>query len=256
MRQDIMLSRLILLSALCMATSASLGNAQCNATHSNETGSCSLTTERTSNQTLASCDLNNLKNFSSLILNAVDDTTHHLQCISNSPASFPQEKLHMLQNELGKIIASTLNVVVNLGVSSIEDIADSFGALQTLTTENVQNMKFVQSWICVRLIPVLPFITTEFISNMSKINFSCVSYQTIVKTLSQQVNLINGTSKSSIYTQFIQPFLSRQLSDPACLSNIISSTEWLEKNFGEFSFYATLKDLQTLNGNFSSVSNL
>lgn len=33
-----------------------------------------------------------------------------------------------------------------------------------------------------------------------------------VKTLSQQVNLINGTSKTSIYTQFIQPFLSRQLS--------------------------------------------
>ncbi|XP_042571984.1 uncharacterized protein LOC109056810 [Cyprinus carpio] len=254
MRQDIMLSRLILLSALCMATSASLGNAQCNATHSDETGSCSLTTDRTSNQTLNSCDLNNLKNFSSLILNAVDDTVHHLQCISNSPASFPQEKLHMLQTELGKIIASTLNVMVHLGVSSNEDIADSFGALHTLTAENVQNMEFVQSWICVRLIPLLPFITTEFISNMSKINFSCVSYQTIVKTLSQQVNLINGTSKTSIYTQFIQPFLSRQLSDPACLSNIMSSAEWLVKNFGEFSFYAILLLLDPSTGALENVT--
>lgn len=44
----------------------------------------------------------------------MDDTVHHLQCISNSPASFPQEKLHMLQTELGKIIASTLNVMVHL----------------------------------------------------------------------------------------------------------------------------------------------
>ncbi len=44
--------------------------------------------------------------------------------------------------------------------------------------------------------------------------------------------------------------------DPACLSNITSSADWLEKNFAEFSFYATLKDLQTLNINFSSVSNL
>ncbi|XP_026121069.1 uncharacterized protein LOC113100659 isoform X2 [Carassius auratus] len=250
-----MLRRLILLSALCMATSASLGNAQCNATHSNETGSCSLTTE-SSNQTLASCDLNNLKNFSSLILNAVDGTIHHLQCISNSPASLPQEKRHMLQTELGKIIASTLNVMVHLGLSSIEDIADSFGALHTLTAENAQNMEFVQSWIGVRLIPLLPYITTEFISNMGKINFSCLSYQTIVKTLSQQVNLINETSKTSIYTQFIKPLLSRQISDPACQSKIMGSAEWLEKNFGEFSFYATLKDLQTLNGNFSSLAAL
>ncbi|XP_026121068.1 uncharacterized protein LOC113100659 isoform X1 [Carassius auratus] len=251
-----MLRRLILLSALCMATSASLGNAQCNATHSNETGSCSLTTDRSSNQTLASCDLNNLKNFSSLILNAVDGTIHHLQCISNSPASLPQEKRHMLQTELGKIIASTLNVMVHLGLSSIEDIADSFGALHTLTAENAQNMEFVQSWIGVRLIPLLPYITTEFISNMGKINFSCLSYQTIVKTLSQQVNLINETSKTSIYTQFIKPLLSRQISDPACQSKIMGSAEWLEKNFGEFSFYATLKDLQTLNGNFSSLAAL
>ncbi|KAL1246772.1 hypothetical protein QQF64_034282, partial [Cirrhinus molitorella] len=166
------------------------------------TGTCSLTTERSSNQTLDSCDLKNLKNFSSL------------------------------------------------------DVADGFGALQALTEENAHNTDFVQSWLCVRLIPILPFITTDFISNLSMINFSCVSYQAIVKTLSQQMKLINGTSNSSIYTQFIQPFLSRQLLGPACLSGISSSADWLEKNFGNFSFYATLKDLQTLNGNFSSFESL
>lgn len=63
------------------------------------------------------------------------------------------------------------------GVSSIEDIADSFGALHTLTEENAKDIEFVQSWLSVKLVPILPFITTQFISNMSKINFSCVSYQ-------------------------------------------------------------------------------
>lgn len=67
-------------------------------------------------------------------------------------------------------------------VSSIEDTAESFGALNTLTEENAQNMEFVQSWLCVRLIPILPFITTQFISNMSKINFSCVSYQAMYES--------------------------------------------------------------------------
>lgn len=44
--------------------------------------------------------------------------------------------------------------------------------------------------------------------------------------------------------------------DPACLANTTSSADWLEKNFGNFSVYATLEDLQRLNENFSSVSNL
>jgi len=67
-------------------------------------------------------------------------------------------------------------------VSSSEDIAEGFGALNTLTVEKAQNVEFVQSWLCVRLIPILPFITTEFLSNMSKINFSCVSFQAMYES--------------------------------------------------------------------------
>ncbi|XP_051994003.1 uncharacterized protein LOC127651975 [Xyrauchen texanus] len=173
-----------------------------------------------SNSALDTCNLNNLNNFSSLILNAVNNTTHQLQCISTNNASFPPEKLHMLQKELGKIITSTLNVIVQLGASSAEDIADSFGALHTLTVENANNVEFVQSWLCVRLVPILPFITTEFISNMSKKNFSCVSYQAIVKALSQQVDLVNMALRPFIYTNFIHPFLSREVSGAKNLTYI------------------------------------
>lgn len=44
----------------------------------------------------------------------MDNATHQLQCVSTNNASFPREKLQMLQYELGKIITSTLNVVVHL----------------------------------------------------------------------------------------------------------------------------------------------
>ncbi|RXN11453.1 hypothetical protein ROHU_010627 [Labeo rohita] len=36
----------------------------------------------------------------------------------------------------------------------------------------------------------------------------------------------------------------------------MTSGDWLEKNFGNFSVYATLKDLQMLNENFSSFESL
>ncbi|XP_056308696.1 uncharacterized protein LOC130220432, partial [Danio aesculapii] len=190
------------LTSVWIPTAVSPGNAQCNATRSNETESCSLTTPSTNNQTLDRCNPIHLRNFSSL------------------------------------------------GVSSIENITDTFGTLATLTAENAQNVEFVQSWLCVKLIPILPFVSSDFIYNMSKINFSCVTFQEIVITLSEQGTQINETIQSSIYTQFIKPFLSRQHSDAACISNNISSADWLKENFGEFTNYATLKDLQTLNRDF------
>ncbi|KAA0721635.1 hypothetical protein E1301_Tti021717 [Triplophysa tibetana] len=151
---------------------------------------------------------------------------------------------------------NNLKNFTSLGASSIENIADSFGALYTLIVDNAQNVEFVQSWLSVRLVPILPYITKEFLSSMSKINFSCVTYQKIVQTLNQQVHVVNETIKPYIYSSFIRSFLSGELSDAGCLSQTASSTDWLERNFGEFSKYATLEVLRTLNGNFSSFGSL
>lgn len=86
---------------------------------------------------------------------------------------------HFSTNQLINLMKNNMNDEWFLfqGASSIENIADSFGALYTLTVDNAQNVEFVQSWLCVRLVPILPYITKEFLSNMSKINFSCVTYQ-------------------------------------------------------------------------------
>ena len=49
-------------------------------------------------------------------------------------------------------------------------------------------------------------------------------------------------------------FVSVSFADPGCVSSVNGSTEWLQANIGPFSEFATLKELQDLNPNFSSVS--
>ncbi|XP_069392122.1 uncharacterized protein [Paralichthys olivaceus] len=57
-----------------------------------------------------------------------------------------------------------------------------------------------------------------------------------------------------VFTHLVKPFLSRNdSSDPGCVSSVNGSTEWLQANIGPFSEFATLKELQDLNPNFSSV---
>ncbi|KAF3844536.1 hypothetical protein F7725_007699, partial [Dissostichus mawsoni] len=60
--------------------------------------------------------------------------------------------------------------------------------------------------------------------------------------------------QQAVYTHFIRPFLSRNdSSDPGCVSFNRGSKEWLQGNFGNFSGFAKLRDLQHLNANFSSI---
>ena len=49
-------------------------------------------------------------------------------------------------------------------------------------------------------------------------------------------------------------FVSGFFADPGCVSSTRDSKEWLEANFGNFSGFATVQDLQALNANFSGVS--
>ena len=44
--------------------------------------------------------------------------------------------------------------------------------------------------------------------------------------------------------------------DPSCVSSTSGSSDWLAKNFGKFSAYASLEELLILNIHFSSVSNI
>jgi len=107
-----------------------------------------------------------------------------------------------------------------------------------------------------------------------------------IKAFSSQMASMDREQQQAVYTHFIRPFLSRNdssgkrrhsgsirssfdgmwlvypanvivsvfFADPGCVSFNRGSKEWLQGNFGNFSGFAKLRDLQHLNANFSSVS--
>ncbi len=103
-----------------------------------------------------------------------------------------------------------------------------------------------------------------------------------VKVLSREGSLITDSQQKLIFTHLIYSYLSRtdtagtltlthgciggsfgglhvmgakcSISDAGCFSNITENNEWLQMNFGIFSKYASLSQLQMLNSHFTKVS--
>ncbi|RXN32098.1 putative threonine-rich GPI-anchored glyco isoform X2 [Labeo rohita] len=109
-------------------------------------------------------------------------------------------------------------------------VLDAIGEVKVnnFSATQLTDVSFVAHWFQGRLSPFLPAASKDFLSCLSSKNFSCDTYQVVVQALSRQASLMETTS----------------------------SADWLEKNFGNFSVYATLEQLQTLNANFSSFESL
>ncbi|KAL7851860.1 hypothetical protein SRHO_G00176450 [Serrasalmus rhombeus] len=138
-------------------------------------------------------------------------------------------------------------------------VLDAIGEVKLNNFSNAQltDSVFITKWFQTRLRPFLSSVSVDFLSCLSSKNFSCQTYQVVVEALSRQDQLMEEEQKWSIFTYFIYPFLSRDdLSDPSCVSSTSGSSDWLAKNFGNFSAYATLEELLILNIHFSSVSNI
>ncbi|XP_048126475.1 uncharacterized protein LOC125312047 [Alosa alosa] len=96
-----------------------------------------------------------------------------------------------------------------------------------------------------------------FLTCLTNQSFSCETFQAVVAALSNRSTAMNEEQKKAIFTSFLYPFLSRgDSSDPGCITGTMGSKDWLQTNFGQFSVYAPLEDLQKLNVNFSSFESL
>ncbi|KAM6912287.1 uncharacterized protein FYW49_010805 [Xenentodon cancila] len=63
---------------------------------------------------------------------------------------------------------------------------------------------------------------------------------------------MDSNRQQTVFTHFIKPFLSRNDSpDPGCISSVSGSQDWLQKNLGSFSAFASLQDLEALYPKFS-----
>ncbi|KAK1803204.1 hypothetical protein P4O66_021719 [Electrophorus voltai] len=139
------------------------------------------------------------------------------------------------------------------------DVLDALGEVKVnnFSATQLTDAAFITTSFQIRLRPFLSLVSTDFLFSLSSKNFSCQTYEIVVDALSRQTSLMEEVQKEAIVNNFIYPFLSRNdLSDPKCATNMTSISNWLEKNFGNFSAYATLTELQNLNGNFSSFGSL
>ncbi|XP_064179421.1 uncharacterized protein LOC135248565 [Anguilla rostrata] len=141
----------------------------------------------------------------------------------------------------------------------VPEVLDVIGEVKinNFTEEELQDVSFIKMWFDIKLKPFIPSVSKEFLSCLSTKNFSCETYQAVVRALSEQISSLDRKQERFVYTHFIHLFLSRNdTSDPSCLSSTDGSTDWLQKNFGNFTVFAPLEDLVRLNDNFSSFETL
>ncbi|XP_041922156.1 uncharacterized protein LOC121685615 [Alosa sapidissima] len=150
----------------------------------------------------------------------------------------------------GKVQNLTLSVPTVLEV--IREVK-----LNDLTEAQLKDKAFISQWFNIRLGPFLPSVTPMFLTCLTNQSFSCETFQAVVAALSNRSTAMNEEQKKAIFTSFLYPFLSRgDSSDPGCITGTMGSKDWLQTNFGQFSVYAPLEDLQKLNVNFSSFESL
>jgi len=191
-----------------------------------------------------------------------DDVFTLLTCKAPSGTSVSTETWKLFFQKVAGVLEEALSKFSNKTLPNGQPqshVLDAIGEVKVnnFSAAQLTDASFVGAWFQDRLRPFLSAVSRDFLSCLSSKNFSCDTYQVVVQALGRQASLMAEEQKRAVFTQFVQRFLSRDdLKDPACLSKTTSSADWLEKNIGNFSSYADLEDLKSLNENFSSFESL
>uniref|UniRef100_UPI0037E999B6 uncharacterized protein n=1 Tax=Semicossyphus pulcher TaxID=241346 RepID=UPI0037E999B6 len=192
-----------------------------------------------------------------------EDLTMLLACnrSSNSSGSRPAWKLllskasHVLDEALDHLSNMTLdprNPAVSMILDSIREIR-----LDTLSLAALNNPAVIQLWFNRRLRPFLPAVSPDILSCLTTKGFNCSTFQHVVQILSSFVPHMTPARQRSIYTHFIEVFLSmNDTADPGCRSGINSSTEWVQRNLGAFAGLVSIQDIQRLYPDFIALEAL
>ncbi|XP_046694240.1 uncharacterized protein LOC124378560 [Silurus meridionalis] len=197
---------------------------------------------------------------SSGVVLSSDDLLTLLTCKLQNNLTYSKDLWkHFFQNFAGSLenALDRFSSITNSSIQFNPNMLDAIGEviIKDFTAAQLTNATFISKWFQIRLRLFLSSVSTDFLFSISSKTFSCETYQIVVEALGSQESLMTKKQKQWVFTSFIFPFLSRvDLPDPGCFSNTSGSNDWFEKNLGNFSNYATLKELQILNANFSSVA--
>ncbi|XP_015820458.1 uncharacterized protein [Nothobranchius furzeri] len=180
----------------------------------------------------------------------LDATSQFLQCVGLPSTDTGKDHIQKLKALLG----ATMDLYTFMK-SSMKGVPllNLEGALELRPDAHVlQNEALVQMWVEVQMIPLLNSITKHFLSCLSTKNFSCSTYQIIVREISQYYSDMNPERQQWLYNFFMYPFLSGN-AVAGCVNPGETSEEWLLKNFGAFRAMGRLNDFSSLNLVFSGL---
>ncbi|XP_029585184.1 uncharacterized protein LOC115172166 [Salmo trutta] len=200
---------------------------------------------------------------SSTTLLSADNLVTILKCQLSSKKTYSTEmwKLFFQNNAavLDQALLDYSSMNPNISSPAMPHVLDAIGDVKINNFINAQlnDASFVAKLFQKMLRPFLASTSRNFLSCLSSKNFSCQTYQIVIDALSNQSASMDREQQQLIFTHYIYPFLSRNdSSDPGCVSNTSGSMDWLQRNFGIFSVFAELQELQLLNPDFSSKESL
>ncbi|XP_073713127.1 uncharacterized protein [Misgurnus anguillicaudatus] len=174
-----------------------------------------------------------------------------LNCFANSNLIVSEDNLRLL-------IAGLNNKVLTAASQSTgnsSSLSALYGELpaDSFSPENLVDVDFVNFWFQIKMIPLLPTVSGEYLSCLSTREFSCQVYRQLVAGLSNNSALMGNPTQRLVYNNLIRPFLTRRLNTSGdCTLN--NSVDFILQNFGSFSAFAQLQDFYNLSLYFSAVS--
>ncbi|KAI3353425.1 hypothetical protein L3Q82_019952, partial [Scortum barcoo] len=189
-----------------------------------------------------------------------EDLAVMLACNRSSNFSGSRPVWKLLLSKASRVLDEALDLLRNMtldprnpAVTVVLDVLREI-RLDTFGTVSFDNPVFIQLWFNGRLRPFLPALSPGFLSCLTTKSFNCSTYQHIVQILSGLQPRMSPAVQMSIYTNFIKVFLTRNnTSDPSCRVHTNNAGEWLQRNLGGFSVFASFLDLQMLYSNFSAL---
>ncbi|XP_064172652.1 uncharacterized protein LOC135244255 [Anguilla rostrata] len=185
-----------------------------------------------------------------------------LSCSLRDNVTYSKETWKLFFTKVSGVLHEALVIFSNMthslsrasAMPVLDVIAESLDAGITNSSEDVSLItKIFQETFK----PLLPFISQGLLSCLSTKNFSCQTFEVIVRTLSEKYEEMDQRQQSLVYTDFIQVFLSRtDIQDPGCVRSSNGSVSWLQMNFGKFAGFLNLRDIRRLNANFSVLEAL
>ncbi|XP_051743670.1 uncharacterized protein mslna [Ctenopharyngodon idella] len=193
-------------------------------------------------------------NSSCLISQNGESLAKTIKCVAQSNMSFTEENLRLLITEFSRPLQTQIEQsVMNSSQSNLTALFAELPA-ESFTSGNLDDVEFMRFWFQIKMKPLLPNVSKEFLSCLRTRNFSCRAYKALFEGLNNNTGLMDNVRQRWILNDFIVPFLSqRQSTGVDCTLPFISSSDFIQQNFGNYFQLAQLQVVSNLNRNFSAL---